>query len=98
MQILVFTQGLDDVPGEAVHVDPPALDPGGLRLFHKVDQLRVVQLVDREIVLREVNNGDLTFRVKIRSGVSPAVRFLGVNARFRAWTPTGPTLEVFKLF
>lgn len=87
MQILVFAQGLYDVPGEAIHVDPPALDPGRLWLADKLDQSRIIQLMDLEVLLGEVNNGNLTIGMEVRGGILPAIRFLGVDARFRARVP-----------
>ena len=99
VQILVLAQGLDDVPRQAVDIDPPALDPVRLGLLDELDQLIICELMNLQITLGKIDNSDLTGGVEMRegSGLSP-VGLGRVHARLGAGLPSRVTgLEVVKL-
>lgn len=99
MQVLVLAQGLNDVPRETVDIDPSTFDPRGLRLANELNQFSVIHLVNLQVFSREVDDGNLTFSMKVRGDILSAVRLPGVNTGFCAWVPTrSQPLEVFKLF
>lgn len=97
VELLVLAEGPDDVPAEAVDVDPATLNPVGLGRLEEFNQTLIVQLLDVEIVDREIDDGDLAFRLGLRHGRVSPVGSGRVDAWFRARSPPMTRLEVVEV-
>ena len=97
VQLLVLAEGLDDVPAEAVDVDPPALHPAGLRHLEELDEAVVVELLDVELVRGEVDDGDLALGVGLDHCRVAAVGPRRVDAGLRAGPPSVPRFKVVQV-
>jgi hypothetical protein len=83
----MLSQSLYDIPTQAIYIDPPALDPTILWLRYEIDKSGIVKVMDVDIVLAEIHNGDLTFFMEVW-GVRPsAIRFRRIEAWLLSWMP-----------
>jgi hypothetical protein len=87
VKLLMLSQSLYNVPAQTIYIDPPALDPAVLRFGYEVDEFRIVEIMNIDIVLTEIHNRDLTCFVEIGSVRPSTIRFGGVETWLLAWMP-----------
>jgi hypothetical protein len=87
VKLLLLSQSLYDIPTQPIHIDPSAFDPALLWPGYESDKSSIVKIVDIDVVLAEVHNGDLTFFVEIWRLGSSAIRFRWVEPWLLSWMP-----------
>jgi hypothetical protein len=83
----MLSQSLYNIPTQTIYIDPPTLDPTLLWLCYEIDKFGIVKVMDVDIVLAEIDNGDLTFFMEIWGVRSSAIRFRGIEAWLLSWMP-----------
>lgn len=78
-------KGLNDIPAEAIDVDPATFDPLWLGLAQEGRKRVVVQSLDGQVIFGEVDDGDVARGAQGRHGGMTAIRF----ARVHAWLGAG---------
>jgi hypothetical protein len=79
------SQGLDDIPTKAIDINPTTCDPAWLWPAQECRQRLIVELPDRETVLREIDDGNSARGAQCRHGGMATVRF----ARIYTWLGAG---------
>lgn len=97
VKALVLTENLDDIPTEAVDINPTANGPFGLGNVQEPAQCIIVEVLYRQIVLTEIDDCDLAWGGKRRRRSVTAVWFCRIYTRLSARVPAWTDLEALEV-